>query len=103
MELCLGVPSSKAATETLNGEQNGGGRIDTIQDTEGMTYDFSLPNRRCPSSKESTRRVGCWNVWILYLTGNLAGKVVRVLEHYKIEIFGISETRWTGNSSEQFL
>lgn len=113
MELYLGLPtlpSSKAATETLNGEQNGGWRIKTIPDTEDMTYDFSLPDRRCPSSKELTDRAGCWNVQILYQTGNIAGKVVTETEkvvteteRYQIEIFGIHESRWTGNSSEQFV
>lgn len=46
MELYLGLatlPSSKAATETLNGEQNGGWRIKIIPDTEGMTYDYIPP------------------------------------------------------------
>lgn len=54
MELFLRLaapPSSKAATETLNGEQKGGGGVDTILDTKGMTYDCPLPNRRYLSSQ----------------------------------------------------
>lgn len=38
LALCLWLvtpPSSKAATETLNGEQKGGGGVDTILDTKG--------------------------------------------------------------------
>lgn len=44
----------------------------------------------------TTRRVGCWNVRTLYLTRKLA-QVVNKMERYKIELLGISETRWTGN------
>lgn len=77
--------SNKAATETFTREQNDGRRTDTIQDTEGMTSEFSTPigNVFC--------RVGCWNVRTLYLTGKLA-KVKGEMERYKIELLGISET-----------
>lgn len=98
MELFLRLatpPSSKAATETLNGEQKGGGGVDTILDTKGMTYDCPSPIGDIFRLKESIHRVGCWNVQILYQTGNLAGKVVREMKRYKIELFEINETRWT--------
>ncbi|XP_061194738.1 craniofacial development protein 2-like [Saccostrea echinata] len=49
-----------------------------------------------------TRRVGCWDVRTLYQTGKLA-QVVREIEHYKIELLGVSETRWTGNGSKQLV
>lgn len=55
MELFLRLaapPSSKAATETLNGEQKGGGGVDTILDTKGMTYDCPFPNRRYLSKNQ---------------------------------------------------
>jgi len=51
---------------------------------------------------KTTRRVGCWNVRTLYQAGKLA-QVVREMEHYKIELLGIRETRWTGNGSRQLV
>lgn len=101
MELFLRLvtpPSSKAATETLNGE----GLI--------PYWILKVWHMIVPSPigdifrlKESTHRVGCWNVQILYQTGNLAGKVVREMKRYKIELFEINETRWTWNRSEQLV
>lgn len=61
MELFLRLatpPSSKAATETLNGEQKGGGGVDTILDTKGMTYDCPLPSRRYLSSQRINTKSG---------------------------------------------
>lgn len=101
LALCLWLvtpPSSKAATETLNGE----GLI--------PYWILKVWHMIVPSPigdifrlKESTQRVGCWNVQILYQTGNLAGKVVREMKRYKIELFEINETRWTWNRSEQLV
>ncbi|XP_056021988.1 craniofacial development protein 2-like [Ostrea edulis] len=51
---------------------------------------------------KTTRRVGCWNVWTLYKTGKLV-KVVREMEHYKIELLGVSEAGWTGSGSKQLV
>ena len=51
---------------------------------------------------KTTRRVGCWNVRTLYQTGKLA-QVIKEMQSYKIELLGVSETRWTGSGSRKLL
>ncbi|XP_062611962.1 uncharacterized protein LOC134273760 [Saccostrea cucullata] len=93
--------SNNAATETLTREQNDGRRIETTQDTDSMTGESPTLIGDVLRPK-ITRRVGCWNVRTLYQTGKLA-QVVREMEHYKIELLGVSETRWTGKGSKQLV
>ncbi|XP_048743102.2 uncharacterized protein LOC125656542 [Ostrea edulis] len=66
-----------------------------------MTGESSIPIGDVLRPK-ITRRVGCWNVRTLYQTGKLA-QVVREMEHYKIELLGVSEARWTGSGSKQLV
>ena len=51
---------------------------------------------------KTTRRVGCWIVRSLYQTGKLA-EVIKEMKSYKIELLGVSETRWTARGSRQLL
>ncbi|XP_048735691.2 craniofacial development protein 2-like [Ostrea edulis] len=93
--------SNKDATENLTREQNDGRRIDTTQDTGSMTGESPTLIGDVLRPK-ITRRVGCWNVRTLYQTGKLA-QAVREMEYYKIELLGISETRWAGNGTKQLM
>ncbi|KAL9958257.1 hypothetical protein ACROYT_G035251 [Oculina patagonica] len=45
---------------------------------------------------KKTVRVRCWNVRTMYSTGKTA-QVCREMANYKVEILGISESRWTGS------
>ena len=109
--LCAGpatLPRKKLhATETLTNEQDAGRRIKTSQETGPMTDD-SQTRKGANISRvdmlrtKTTRRVGCWNLRTLYQTGKLA-QVIKEMQSYKIEILGVSETRWTGSESRQLL
>ena len=51
----------------------------------------------------STRQIiniGTWNVRTMYETGK-AAQVAREMRHYKIEVLGICETRWTQSGQQR--
>ena len=41
------------------------------------------------------RRIGCWNVWMMYNIGKTA-QVTAEMQRYRISILGVSECRWSG-------
>ena len=93
------------ATETVTREQAAGRRTDASQETGSRTVDGQTQQetgnpRANILHPKSIYRVGCWNVRTLYQTGKIA-QVVREMEHYNIELLGVSETRWTDSGAMQ--
>lgn len=56
--------------------------------------DASTPMRFLVHPKTKVR-IGCWNVRTMYQIGKTA-QVCREMENYKLDLVGISESRWTG-------
>ena len=49
-----------------------------------------------------TTKIGNWNAQTLYQSGNIA-QVVREMAKKRIDIMGLSETRWTGQGKMQLI
>ena len=92
------------ATETLTRESSAGSRMDVTQETRRTGVSESRGEAATLKTDirqpKTTRRVGCWNVRTLYQTGKLAQFVMEI-NSYKIELFCVSEKRWTGSGQMQ--
>jgi len=96
---------TKHATETtqrkthqLWQEREEGGQDSTVMISRMKDSGESRKEARALKSQlltaKSPTKIGTWNVRTLYSTGKLA-QVLNEMKHYKLDILGISEMRWT--------
>ena len=101
------TPSCKkqVITETSTIETETGDRADAGQPQDGSVTVASESRKEADSPTADTlkpnkrSRVGTWNVRTLHQTGKLS-QVVREFDNYKLDLLGLSETRWTGSDKK---
>ena len=101
------TPSCKkqVITETSTIETETGDRADAGQPQDGSVTVASESRKEADSPTADTlkpnkrSRVGTWNVRTLHQTGKLS-QVVREFDNYRLDLLGLSETRWTGSDKK---
>ena len=88
-------------SETGRGEEAGqpqDGSLTVISESrkeaDGPTADSLQPKKKT--------RIGTWNVRTLYQTGKLS-QVVNEFDNYRLDLLGLSETRWVGSDRKSLL
>ena len=103
----LTTPSCKKlhVKETSTNESATGDRGEADQPQDGSLTVASQSRKEADSPTADTlkpnqkSRVGTWNVRTLYQTGKLS-QVVREFDNYRLDLLGLSETRWTGSDKK---
>ena len=103
----LTTPSCKKllVKETSTNESATGDRGEADQPQDGSLTVASQSRKEADSPTADTlkpnqkSRVGTWNVRTLYQTGKLS-QVVNEFDNYRLDLLGLSETRWTGSDKK---
>ena len=103
----LTTPSCKKllVKETSTNEKATGDRGEADQPQDGSLTVASQSRKEADSPTADTlkpnqkSRVGTWNVRTLYQTGKLS-QVVNEFDNYRLDLLGLSETRWTGSDKK---
>ena len=103
----LTTPSCKKllVKETSTNEKAAGDRGEADQPQDGSLTVASQSRKEADSPTADTlkpnqkSRVGTWNVRTLYQTGKLS-QVVNEFDNYRLDLLGLSETRWTGSDKK---
>ncbi len=60
---------------------------ESLRDAQRLTRSLATP--------KIDTGAGCWNVCTMFTTGK-AAQVVRKMDHYRLNVLGISQTKWAG-------
>ena len=86
------MPWAAANAESENTRNSAGNRI-RMTDTGQSRKETTVMTTGAVSAKTTTL-IGFWNVQTMYELGRMA-QVIAEMKRYKLDILGISESRWT--------
>lgn len=98
----IGTPAMKYHAVNINRAEKMDLRVQKSDESPNDEVNLKIPSIRLTSderflkTKKKLLKVGTWNVRTLYQAGKL-DNVIKEMDHMKIDILGLCETRWTEN------